>query len=58
MNELQDILEGVILEHKDKKDIEILEIIEQDLYFKHLKKEDILKYIRETKKIYTRGIIN
>ena len=55
MNELQDILEGIILEHKDKKDIEILEIIEQDLYFKHLKKDYLLNYIRETKKIYTRG---
>ena len=55
MNELQDILEGVILEHKDKKDIEILEIIEQDLYFKHLKKDYILNYIRETKEIYKGG---
>jgi predicted house-cleaning NTP pyrophosphatase (Maf/HAM1 superfamily) len=49
-----DVLEGIVLFHSDKKDSDIVKIVKKDTMFKNVKESDLLKYIKDIRKIYRR----
>jgi succinate dehydrogenase flavin-adding protein (antitoxin of CptAB toxin-antitoxin module) len=49
-----DVLEGLVLFHSDKKDSDIVKIVKKDSMFKNVKESDLLKYIKDIRKIYRR----
>jgi predicted house-cleaning NTP pyrophosphatase (Maf/HAM1 superfamily) len=49
-----DVLEGLVLFHSDKKDSDIVKIVKKDTMFKNVKESDLLKYIKDIRKIYRR----
>ena len=49
-----DVLEGIVLSNSDKKDSDIVKIVKKDRMFKNVKESDLLKYIKDIRKIYRR----
>jgi hypothetical protein len=49
-----DVLEGIVLSNSDKKESDIVKIVKKDSMFKNVKESDLLKYIKDIRKIYRR----
>jgi hypothetical protein len=49
-----DALEGLVLFHSDEKDVDILKIVKKDSFFKGIKDSDLIKAIKDIRKIYKR----